>query len=141
MQRRDNGRPELVYGRRCKQDEIEHEIRITDLALYFKDSPFTPNVAVGRTVADALMIRDGKRCYLEVDNSGKMTTKQMTAKWKRYEGVEGFILVVALTETRMQRLRKGAELVKNIALFTTFKRLWSGEAEPWIDWYGTTTAI
>lgn len=43
------------------------------------------------------MVRDHKRCYIEVDNSGKMTAQQMQAKWKRYEGVDGFILVVAVT--------------------------------------------
>lgn len=141
VQRRDTGRPELVYGRRCKQDQIEHEVRITDLALCFPDCPFTPSANVGRTQADALMVRDGKRCFIEVDNSGKMTMKQMEAKWQRYEGVDGFILVVALTEARMQRLRKNATQVKDKALFTTFARLASGMAEPWVDWYGNTTGI
>jgi hypothetical protein len=141
VQRRNSGRPEIVYGRRCPQDQIEHEVRVTDLALRFPDSPFARGVKVGRTEADALMIRSGARCYVEVDNSGKMTTKQMEAKWKRYEGVEGFILVIAVTESRMERLRKGAEAVKNIALFTTFERLQSGRGEPWIDWYGQRTDI
>ena len=120
---------------------MEHEVRVTDLALLYKDCPFIRDAKVGRTEADGLMIREGKRCYIEVDNSGKMGVKQMTAKWKRYEGVDGFILVVALTERRMQRLLKGATLVKDVALFTTFERLYSGMPEPWIDWYGTTTAI
>lgn len=141
VQRRDTGRPEIVYGRRCKQDEIEHEVRITDLALLFKDSPMTRNAKVGRTEADGLMIRDGQRCFIEVDNSGKMTAKQMEAKWKRYEGVDGFILVVAVTEARMQRLRRGAELVKDMALFTTFERLRSGMPEPWVDGYGNSVRI
>jgi hypothetical protein len=141
VQRRESGRPEIVYGLRCQQDQIEHEVRITDLALFFLDCPFTRGVKVGRTEADAMMIRDGKRCYIEVDNSGKMTANQMAAKWKRYEGVDGFILVVAVTEGRMQRLRHGASLVKDVALFTTFERLHSGMPEPWIDWYGKTTDI
>ncbi len=140
VQRRDTGRPEVVYGRRCQQDQIEHEVRVTDLALHFKDSPFTRGAKVGRTEADATMIRQGRPCYIEVDNSGKMTGKQMQAKWKRYEGVDGFILVVAVTEGRMQRLRRGAELVKDLALFTTFERL-QCMPEAWIDWYGKTTNI
>jgi hypothetical protein len=141
VQRRDTGRPELVYGRRCKQDQIEHELRVTDFALVFKDSRLTRDAKVGRTEADALMIRDGHRCYVEIDNSGKMTAKQMEAKWKRYDGVDGFILVVAVTEGRMQRLRRGAELVKDAALFTTFDRLRAGGSEPWVDWYGNTVGI
>lgn len=141
MQRRDTGRPEIVYGRPCKLDQIEHEVRVTDLALLFKDSPMTRHAKVGRTEADGLMIRDRHRCYIEVDNSGKMTAKQMEAKWKRYQGVDGFILVVAVTEARMQRLRRGAELVKDVALFTTFERLQSDMPEPWVDWYGHTAQI
>lgn len=141
VQRRDTGRPELVYGRLCKQDQLEHEVRIADLALRYQDWPFVRGVKVGKTEADALMVRDGRRCYIEVDNSGKMTTKQMHAKWTRYEGVEGFILVVAVTEARMQKLRKDAELVKDIALFTTFDRLESNTPEPWIDWYGHTVRV
>ena len=69
VQRRDTGRPEMVYGRACKLDQIEHEVRITDLALIFQDSPFVRDAKVGRTEADALMTRDGKRCYIELDNT------------------------------------------------------------------------
>ncbi len=141
VQRRDTGRPEIVCGRSCKQDQIEYEVRVADLALLFRDSPMTRGVKVGRTEADGLMIRDGRRCYIEVDNSGKMTAIQMKAKWKRYDGADGFILVVAVTEGRMQRLRHGAEQVKNIALFTTFTRLQSEMPEPWIDWYGNTVRV
>jgi len=98
-------------------------------------------VTVGRTEPDGLIIRDGQECFVEIDNSGKMDAKQMLAKWKRYEGVKGYILVVAVTEARMQRLRKDAESVKDIALFTTFERLHSDLAEPWVDWYGKTVRI
>lgn len=109
--------------------------------MFFRDNAFERGAKVGRTEADAAMIRDEERCYIEVDNSGKMSAKQMRAKWRRYQGVEGFILVVAVTEGRMQRLRKDAELVKDQALFTTFGRLNASVPEPWIDWYGNTTAI
>lgn len=141
VQRRDTGRPEVVYGRRCKLDQIEHEVRVTDFALLFPDSPISRSAEVGRTEADGVMIRDGQRCYVEVDNSGKMTAKQMEAKWKRYGSVDGFILVVAVTEARMQRLRRGATLVKDVALFATFERLRSAMPEPWIDWYGNTLRV
>jgi len=141
VQRRDTGRPEVVYGRRCKQDQIEHEVRVTDFALIFKDSPISRDAKAGRTEADGIMIRDGDRCYIEIDNSGKMTARQMESKWQRYQGVVGYILVVAVTESRMQRLRKGADLVKDIALFTTFERLGSELSEAWTDWYGNTVRI
>lgn len=138
LQLKDTGRPALVYGRRCQQHQIEHEIRVTEFAILM-DSTLERGVKAGRTEPDGLMIREETRFWIEIDNSGKMDAKQMQAKWKRFEGVDGFILVVAVTEERMQRLRKGAELVKNIALFTTFDRLRAGLA--WIDWYGKTTNI
>jgi hypothetical protein len=139
VQRRDTGRPEIAYGRRCPQDKIEHEVRVADLAIIFKDWPFIRGLKVGNAEPDGVMNYKGRRCSIEVDNSGKMTVKQMAAKWRRFGDVEGFILVVAMTEGRMQRLRNGAELVKNAALFTTFERLRSGQ--PWIDFEGNPVKI
>ena len=142
-----------MYGRRCQQDQIEHEVRVTDLALLFKDFGFERGVKVGRTEADAKTIYRGRRCYIEVDNSGKMTAKQFQAKWKRYEPLNEksaelgketeleFILVVALTESRMHRIRRTAELLKDIVLFTTFERLESGMPNPWVDWPGKTVHL
>lgn len=137
--RRDTGRPEIAYGRKCKPQELEHELRVTDFANSFKDAAISREAKVGNTEADGSMTLDGERCFLEIDNSGKMNGKQMKAKWKRYEGVKGWILVVAVTEGRMERLRRGAELVKNAALFNTFARL--KEGLPWSDWYGNTADL
>ena len=120
-------------------DKIEHEVRVADLAIYFKAYPFIRGTKVGRAEPDAVMNHNGRRCYIEIDNTGKMTQQQMTAKWKRYGDVDGFILVVAMTEGRMQRLIKGAELVKDFALFTTFDRLRSGK--PWVAYDGNTVEI
>ncbi len=68
--------------------------------------------------------------------------KQMAAKWKRYEGFAGFVLVVAHDEGRMQRLRESAAEFQDVALlFTTFDRLRSGTPEPWVDWCGNKSAV
>ena len=139
VQRRDTGRPEVVYGRRCKAEDIEHEVMVAEAEILL-GSRIERGAKVGKTEADGMLVRDGQRCFIEVDNSGKMTARQMQAKWKRYEGVEGDILVIATSEGRMQRLRAGGELVKSVALFTTFDRLRS-VAEPWIDWHGKTVGI
>lgn len=139
VQRRDTGRPELVYGRRCAHDMVEHEVRVTDVALCFPGAAFARGVKVNRAEPDLVMILDGRRCFVEVDNSEKMTAKQMAQKWERYGAVEGFILVVCRTEGRLERLRAGAEAVKDAAIFTTFERLRAGLA--WVDWYGNTVVI
>ena len=75
-----------------------------------------------------------------MDNSGKMTARKMKGKWERYKDFDGYILVVATKEHRMHKLRAGAELVKDKALFTTFDRLLN-VVEPWTDWYGNTVRI
>ncbi len=107
VQRKDTGRPEIVYGRRCKPEDIEHELRVAELEIILA-CEIERSVRIGRTTPDGVLIRDGERCAIEVDNGGKMTAKQMEAKWKRYEGFTGIILVIAMTERRMQRLRTGA---------------------------------
>lgn len=139
VQRKDTGRPEVVYGRSCRQAQLEHEVRVTDVAVHFHGRPFSRDARVGRTEADGLLIHDGRKCYVEVDNSGHMSARQMEDKWRRYGDVDGFILVVCRTEARMERLRRGAGLVKDAALFTTFDRLRANR--PWTDWYGKTVEI
>lgn len=97
-------------------------------------------IKVNKAIPDGTVLTDGKRSYLEIDNSGKMSLKQYTAKWRRYGNVDGFILVVAHSEARMQRIRKGAALIKNVALFTTFARLKAAEKTA-VDWFGNETQL
>lgn len=128
-----------MYGRRCKQTEIEHEVRITDFAVHYDGHPFTRDAKVGKTTADGLLTIDGQKCWVEIDNTGHMDKRQIESKWTKYGSVEGFILVVAVSEARKERLRKWSETVKDAALFTTFERLRTGK--PWVDWYGRTVEI
>lgn len=143
IQRKDTGRPEYVltsYGRRVRDDELEHEILITEFTLLFRDWTFDRWVKVENAEPDLVMTKDGVRCYVEVERSSK-SAKQLKAKFEKYQGVDGFILIVCMTERRMERMRtKCGELVKDTALYTTFARL-RETAEPWIDWYGNTTRI
>lgn len=141
-QRKDTGRPEIVYGRRCKADQVLHQVMLAELALMFRDSPFTPDAKVGRTEADAAMVREGRTCFVELDYSGKMTAKQMRAKWERYGRLrdDQVILVVAMGEARMERVRQGAEAVKDWIFVTTFDRL-RNAPKPWIDFAGNAIRI
>ena len=70
VMRRDTGRPETAYGRRCKLDDLEHEVRLTDFALRYPESPIERDAKVGRTEADGVITRSGQRCFIEIDNSG-----------------------------------------------------------------------
>jgi hypothetical protein len=134
------GRPQVVYGRRCKEDQLEHEVWITEAELLL-GGRFTRSAAVGKTTADALLVRDGTRFFIEVDNQ-TMTAKQMRDKWERYGNVDGYILVVCHTKARLRRLIRSAALVKSVALFTRFRWLQSARVnEPWIDWDGKRVRI
>ncbi len=134
------GRPQVVYGRRCKDDQLEHEVWITEAELLL-GGRFTRNVAVGKTVADAFFVRDGGRFYVEVDNE-TMTVKQMREKWLRYGKVDGYVLVICHTKARLRRLIRTAEQVKAVALFARFRWLRSAcVQEPWIDWDGNRVRI
>lgn len=141
VQRRETGRPEHAYGRRCAPDEIEHEVRVTDFALRYPDAPAWRGEAVGRATPDLTIELNGRRCHVEIDNSQKMTAREMRAKWERYGPLPDnvFILVVCRTAGRLERLRVGAEAVKDWALFTTFERLQAGQ--PWVDGYGNTVVV
>ncbi len=71
-----------------------------------------------------------------------MTTKQMREKWLRYGKVDGFILVICRTKSRLRRLIHTADQVKSVALFTRFRWLQSERIrEPWIDWQGRRVGI
>src|SRR5262249_46851971 len=84
---KDTGRPETVYGPKCKQDNLAHNVKVTELEVILK-KPIQCDAKVGRTQADGVMDLDGRIAYVEVDYSGKMTVKkQMRDKWKRYAGV------------------------------------------------------
>lgn len=138
---RRTGRPEIAYGRRCRPEELAHEVGVTEVQLAFPESPFERGESTGATEADATFLHCGERMYLEVDWSQNMSRKQMAAKWERYDGVVGTILVVTRTDARLETLRANAGPVSDRALFTTFARLASDEPEPWIDAGGQTTGL
>ena len=152
VQRRDTGRPEIAYGRRCKPNDIEHEVRVADLELILKVK-IERGVQINGAEPDGAAEIGGRTCYVEVDHSGKMTAGQMKEKWRRYcsvvqEGEEEvrrpptdcFILVVAMNEGRMKRLMDWSGMVREVALFTTFARL-KNTVQPWVDCTGGTVRM
>jgi hypothetical protein len=135
VQRKDTGRPEVVYGRKAK--DLLHEVMVAELEVV-TGMHIERGAKVGATEADGRIAELG--LFVELDNSAKMTKRMFEVKWKRYSGTDGDILVVCLDEGRMERVRKFSEAVKDRALFTTFARLRT-QPEPWIDWMGNTTAL
>ncbi len=129
IQRKDEGRPEIVYGRRCKQDNVEHEVMVAELEVLLC-TRIERKAKAGTTHADGRSVIHGRSCFIEVDRA-TMGRRSMQAKWRRYEGVSEFILVVTVSDGRLERLRQWSELVQDRALFTTFDRLRAGR--PWVD--------
>lgn len=116
-----------------------HELLVSDVRFHFLACPFSRDAKSGDATADGVLTIDRRKCYLEIDHSGNMSRKQMEKKWQRYGIVEGFILVVCMTDARMGRMRQWAERVKDVVFFTTHKRLFDGQ--PWIDFSGETQEI
>jgi len=134
------GRPQTVYGQRCNEDQLEHEVWITEAELLL-GGRVTRGARVGQTVADALLVREGVQFFIEMDNE-TMSPKVMREKWLRYGEIDGFILVICHSKERMRRLLKCADMVKTVALFTRFRWLKAKHVkQPWIDWYGKRTSI
>ena len=138
MQRKDVGRPDKIYGRKCKAGDEEHEVMVFEFEL-ITGYRVERDATAGKTQADGVTVIDGEKFFIEVD-TGKMSRKQMRAKWKRYEGVTDVVLVVCTKEHRMHKLIADAAPVKDIALFTTFDRL-RNVAEPWRDSSGNSLRL
>ena len=139
VQFEDIGRPTTVYGRRCKPAEVKHEVLVAEFEI-LTGIRLNRGKKRGRAEPDGTGEKDGQAFSLEVDCSGHMTKRQMQAKWERYGGTRGFVLVVATDEARMRRLMEWAEDAKDFALFSTFDRLRNVE-EPWADRQGKTLKI
>jgi len=139
VQARGTGRPSHLYARfPCKAREADHLYRITEFRLCFLGCPFRPGSRASETEPDGWLTLAGEELAVEID-CGTMTRNQMQAKWRRYDGCPSDILVVTVSESRMQRLRAQAETVRDRALFTTFQRL--REGRPWVDWHGNTATL
>jgi hypothetical protein len=129
------GRPEIVYGAECKEDNLEHEVWLTEAEVLLGVN-FKRNAKVGKTTADASFMKKGVLFLVELDNE-TMNLSQMREKWKLYENPSGFILVICHRKSRIRLLQKSAKdtgaLAKKI-LFTRFRWLRSHRVkEPWID--------
>ena len=139
------GRPELVYGQKCKPEELDHEVLITEIELLI--GRFERRVPIGKAIADGLLTKGGKRFAIEADNHS-MVNKQMREKWNRYAEAgwatgddERYILIVCRTKARLKRLIRGCPL-KNVALFSLVRWLrYRHVRYPWIDCHGNRAVV
>jgi hypothetical protein len=141
---RKAGRPEHVYCRwRPKQDHMLHEVQLTDLCLRIDAGRILrgPHVIDKQTLPDAEVWINGELYYLELDR-GTMGYAQIGRRFAKYENSSRLVLWVCSTEDHMGGLRKRAERLRRIALFTTFaEALATPHGEVWRDYAGERAAL
>jgi hypothetical protein len=136
----DTGRSEKVFGKECPEWLLSHEVAVTEAELLLGGIA-SRNPRVGDTTADALLIRNGRRFYVEIDNQTE-TGRQLRQKFQRYRGVRDIVLVVCRTKARLRTIIRNAGSVKEIALFTRFRWLRSPVVKRiWLDSFGERGTI
>ena len=135
----DRGRPSYVFARwTLKVDTCRHEVLLTEFLIPFFLAEIIRGYETDRTLRpDAEMTINGHKYLVEQDCCTMSYHDIVHKRFKKYEGYDGVVLWVTLTDARMDGLRRRAERVKDNALFTT---LTSSLKEPfggvWIDYSG-----
>lgn len=141
---RNVGRPEHVFCRwRPKTDDLLHEVKLTDLCLKLHAAEILrgPQIVDEGIRPDAEVWINGRLFHLELD-CGTMGVPQILQRFEVYEGSENLVLWVCATEKRREVLRRRAEQLESIALFTTFaEAVADPHAAIWLDYHGTRAAL
>lgn len=141
---RKPGRPEHVYCRwRPKPDQLLHEVGLTELCFQIDAGKILrgPHLADDGLRADAELWIGGRLYYLELDR-GTMNYAQIARRFRRYQGSPHFVLWVCPTPDRLEGMRRRAEGIRDIALFTTLaEALASPHGEVWQDYQGGRVAL
>ncbi len=141
---RRSGRPEHVYCRwRAKPDQLLHEVELTALSLRIDAAKILrgPHGTANDLRPDAELWINGQRYFLELDR-GTEGYAQITRRFHAYEGCNDFVLWICPTAERREGLRRRAEKLRHIALFTTFTDALSSPHDAvWIDYQGGHAAL
>jgi hypothetical protein len=138
------GRPEYVFCRwRLKADDLHHEIELTELCFHLDAGRILrgPHITDNSIRPDAEVWINGKLHYLELDR-GTMGLSQMERRFHLYESCPHFVLWVCPTIERRDGLRRRAERLRHIALFTTFaEAIVSPHRDIWMDFRGDLASL
>ena len=141
---RKAGRPEHVYCRfRPKTDQLLHEVELTELCLRLDAGTIIRGLHVadrGRR-PDAEVWIKGRLYSLELDR-GTMGYTQLARRFQLYEGSPHLVLWVCSSRERLEEMRRRAERIRHVALFTTLtEALASPHGEIWWDYAGGLVAL
>ncbi len=140
-----DGRPEHVYARgRWKADNLLHEVQLTRVCL--KIDADAIRRGAGETDArlrpDAELLIGGQRYLLELDCGTIAYEVIVTRRFLPYRSSPDLVLWVCPTESRMEGLRRRAEAIRDVALFTTLDQaLRNPHAPIWVDYDGERAAL
>ncbi len=148
----DAGRPCHVYcnGWRPRLQDLRHETLLTDLLLLYPEADIIRGYRkVDRTLnPDAEMtFRRGesqRHCFVEFFTEDSENYGQIKKQFRAYRNVAAdgnFLLVVTLTETRLQGLIRNAAQVAHLALFATLTDAMRDPHGCWVDISGRTAVI
>jgi hypothetical protein len=144
VSRKPGGRPEHVYcGYRPKADSLLHEIELTALCLRLHAGKILrgPHVTAKNLRPDAEVWINGRLYYLEIDR-GTMGYRQLERRFRLYEKSADLVLWVCSSGDRMAGMRKRAERVRSVALFTTVEdALANPHGAIWWDFAGNRAAL
>ncbi len=140
------GRPEHVYYRyrRPRIDALVHEVQLSRLCLRMQVDELRrgPEQVESAARPDAEFRIGGQRYLLEFDR-GTMSFKQLVqTRFAKYRACPDVVLWVCQTLSRMEGLRKRAQLRGKTALFTTLdEAMVDPHGAIWIDVEGKRVSL
>jgi hypothetical protein len=137
------GRPEHVFCRwGPKVNQLLHEIELTELCFRLDAGTIRRGAQVTDRRRPDAEVCIGGRLYLWEHDRGTEGLAQIARRFQQYEDSPHLVLWVCPTQARMESLRKGAEKLRHVALFTTFAQaLASPHGEIWRDYQGQKAAL
>jgi hypothetical protein len=141
------GRPEHVYGRArwmMKGDTLRHEVLITRLCLRINADEIRrgPGEVDADIRPDAELLINGQRYFLEMDLGTMSYADIVRKRFAKYRPARDLVLWVCPTASRLEGLRRHAEVLREVALFTTLDQAYSHpHTAVWIDFDGERAAL
>lgn len=142
-----NGRPEYVYCRRSlhvKADNLLHEVQLSRICfrIHADEVRRGPAEVDRYLLPDAELRINGRRFLLEFDAGTMGLDAIITTRFAKYRSCDDLVLWVCATQARMERLRRHAESIRSIALFTTLELVLRAPHAPlWMDFDGERAAL
>lgn len=139
------GRPLDIYCNGWKPNHVRQELYLTDFVLALRGQPIEwlrgPFVDK-KLLPDATMFfPDGARHHVELD-TGSMSERQVRERWTKYALCRDALLIVTLSEARLEQVLEWSGAVSKIASVTVLKEFVQNPmGEVWRTWNGDRVSL